>query len=222
VTNETVNPRLGVTVNTLDEALGEKKSSFERKPFEKQCILASSHTCSRSFLRRPFFVRTTESGKATCPSTLAPPCRTESSDSVLLIMVVVKLRNSPASPKPILSNPARELTSIPPWFSLWIAFPVTGSRMLEDIAPERSSSPHTNALEASALKVGRSLWANVGKVNTRKADVIASVRRIVVRRRPMPDCCRSGGTRASPDATCHFVNHGGRVRDWQKYQSLRV
>src|SRR5258707_1286496 len=46
----------------------------------------------------PLLVGTTNRGKATCPSILAPPRRTESSDSVLLAIVVVKLRSSPAAP----------------------------------------------------------------------------------------------------------------------------
>jgi hypothetical protein len=46
----------------------------------------------------------------------------------------------------------RELTSIPGWLNLWIALPVTGSRMLDDTAPEGLSCPQTNALAASALK----------------------------------------------------------------------
>ena len=75
---------------------------------------------------------------------------------MLLTMVVVKFRSSPAAPMPLLSNPARELTSIPAWLSLWIAFPVTGSWMFEDTAPEGVFSPQTNALTASDLNVGRS------------------------------------------------------------------
>ena len=121
MTNETVNAWLGVTVKAMDEALGEKNSSFGRNPLEKQCMLASSHTSLRFLLLRPFYVSTTESGKATCPSTLAPPSRTETSDSVVLTMVVAKLSSSTASPEPTLSNPTRELTSTPAWFNLWIA-----------------------------------------------------------------------------------------------------
>jgi hypothetical protein len=188
MTNETVNALLGVTVKTLDEAIGEKNSSFGRKPFEKQFILASSHTCLRSLRLRPFFVITTVSGEARCPSTLTPPCLTESSDSVVLTMVVVKLSSTPAASEPTLSKPARELTSIPAWFSLWIAFPVSGSRMLEDTTPEWLSSPHTNAFVASVLNVGTSFWANVKSVNARTARVIVSRRRIVFSHRLMLNC----------------------------------
>ena len=89
-------------------------------------------------------------------------------------------RSSPASPIPILSKPAVELTSIPAWWSLKIALPVTGSRQLEDTAPEGLSSPHTNALAASALKVGRSSWANARNANARRTIVIAGSVCIVV------------------------------------------
>ena len=180
MTIETVNALLRGTVKTVDDAMGEKNSSFGRKPLEKQCMLASSQTCLRSLLLRPFFVITTESGNATCPSTLARPCLTETSDSVVLTMFVVKLSSSPAAPEPTLSKPAQELTSIPAWFSLWIVLPVTGSRMLDDTAPGCVFSPHTNALVVSVLKMGRSFWANVMIVDARTASVIVSVCRIVV------------------------------------------
>ena len=97
---------------------------------------------------------TTGSGIATRPSMLALPWRTDSSDSVLLTTVVVKLSSSPGSLESALSNPARELTSIPPWFNLWIAFPVTGSRTFVETAAAVLSSPQTNALAASVLKTG--------------------------------------------------------------------
>lgn len=80
-----------------------------------------------------------------------------------------------------LLEPCRELTSIPPWFSLWIAVPVTGSRTLEDRAPEWLSSPQTNALTASALKVGRASWAKATNESARKANVSPTVLRIVFR-----------------------------------------
>jgi len=167
-------------VKTVDDVMGEKNSSSGRKPLEKQCMSASSHTSLRCFLLRPFFVITTGSGNAMCPSTVARPCFTEMSDSVVLTTVVVKLISSPAIPEPTLSNPARELTSIPAWFNLWIAFPVTGSRRLEDTAPERLSSPHTNALVVSALNVGTSSWANAVSVNAKTVIVTVSLARISI------------------------------------------
>src|SRR4030081_3516402 len=59
--------------------------------------------------------------------------------------------------------------------------PVTGSWMLEETAAELLSSPQTNALAPSALKVGRSFWANVKDVDARTASVIACAPRIVSR-----------------------------------------
>ena len=53
--------------------------------------------------------------------------------------------------------------------------------MLDETAPEELSSPQTNALAASALKVGMSSWATVGNVSTRMASVTASVHSIVLR-----------------------------------------
>jgi hypothetical protein len=90
--------------------------------------------------------------------------------------------------------------------------------MIEDTAPEGLSSPHTNALAASALKMGGSFWANVINVNPRTASVTARVRRIVLRTVPMPNCSCLDGARAGVDGMPYFVSHGEKGRDWQKYQ----
>jgi len=89
-------------VKALDEAMGEKTLPSEESA-RKAIMLASFHIFR--FSCGPFFVTTTESGKATCPSTLAPPSRTRPQTSVVLTMVVAKLSSSTASPEPTSQIP---------------------------------------------------------------------------------------------------------------------
>src|ERR1700704_5309137 len=94
--------------------------------------------------------------------------------------------------------------------------------MLEDTAPERLSSPHTNAFVASALNVGISFWANVRSVNARTTTNTSSVRRIVVRTGQCRTARCSDVALAGQGAMPHLVNNSGKVRDWQKYQHLWI
>src|SRR5437667_9669101 len=55
-------------------------------------------------------------------------------------------------------------------------WPVSGSSMVEDIAPERESSPHTNALTTSVLIS----WPTAQGVNAKTASRTAQPRLVIV------------------------------------------
>jgi hypothetical protein len=82
--------------------------------------------------------------------------------------------------------------------------PFTGSRTLEDTAPELFSSPHTKALAASVLKMGISSCARERSVSAKTASVTARVCRIVTLwarcQAPMPTCRWADDNRAGPYA----------------------
>jgi hypothetical protein len=71
-------------------------------------------------------------------------------------------------------------------------------------------SPH-KCTRGLRLEGRRVVLANVRKVNTRKANVTASVRRIVVRKRPMPECCWPGGTPCTPRRPLSFCKPGWKA-----------
>jgi len=64
--------------------------------------------------------------------------------------------NSVTSSGRSFSKPIRDVTAIPPCFSVSISAPVNGSLTDEDMAPAGTSSPHMNVLRTSTVNLGMS------------------------------------------------------------------